>query len=635
MKKRTIIIIIAIILFIIILSNISKKQPPSIIENKSPSNISIQPPPDTEYNPSEQTFNVKIIVDTKTNLGKISPLIYGTNSWIENTKFGFPTNPTGDKKLFYKSQISKFNQYFDLAKQTSFTILRIPGGLQANHDDFHDYIGPYEDRPQMKASGINQIVIPGIDEHLAVAKDIDSEIIYTVNYAQGPEAAADLVRSTGVKYYEIGNELNCGMKKGAPLIKKIAEDYARNVVKISDAMKAVDPTIKIGALDDCNKKLGTDWYDTVYSIAGEKFDFWIKHAYSPGSDGAVKGVTINDEKFSIKTTHNFKSSGTYEFEILAEGKKHFDNLPGFDLLIDGNKVGSVTINEFGGILKTEPSPKFYKISAQVTSGIHQVEIITHNSVENNAFLRVHPLISANNEVIDFRDDKKILGLITAGAITVGEAIQEEKELYHGKPIYMTEWNTVYSFDECSGILKDKKHLCNTNTNLREALNVADYYHMFLNKKEFVHEANFWLLWTEIGNMDVRGNQIVIHPSFYVNQLYSNNLRGNHIKTTVESPTYDVGYSTGITLGKVSKSLTINYISTVASLDKNILSIAIINKHPNKDSAIALEGVPKEGTLYQIYSPNLGDNQVSIEEKNINTNNLIIPRHSINIISYQI
>ncbi|MBS3095221.1 hypothetical protein J4231_00930 [Candidatus Woesearchaeota archaeon] len=598
-----------------------------------------------EYVPSKDVIKAKIAIDASKNLGKINPLIYGNNAWIENSKLNIPSFPVGDKQLFYNEQIKKFYAYFNIANEMNPSIIRIPGGLQSNHDNWRKYAGDFSKRPETSASGIKQIVVAGLDEHVNAANNIGAEIVYTVNYALGPDIAAELVKylqGKNVKYYEIGNELNCGMKKGNPLIKNVAEDYAKNLVKFSDAMKAVDPGIKIGAIDDCNK-LGKEWYDTVSLIAGNKFDFWSKHAYSPGADGNVRGVTINNAGVSLRTKHYFRDGGNYEFEMLAEGKKQFDKVPGFDVLIDSKKIGIIKIDEFSGLFKNEPEPKFYKINSHIQKGMHDFEIVSHESVENNVFLALHPVIRAvnngNEEPIDLRDDEKIANMVMAGALSVGKKLEEEKEFLHEKPVFVTEWNTIYSFDECSskGILKDRKIMCSRNNQLREALNMAEYYNVFINEKDIVNGANFWLLFTEIGNMDVSDGKIKINPSFYVSRLYSNNIRGEQIETAVESPSYKVGYDTGITMGIVSKSMNVPYVSAISTMDENGLSIGMINKDIDEDAKVIINlkniDISSNAVLYTLYSENLYDNELKISYMPIAIGpsfEIVLPRHSINV-----
>ena len=124
------------------------------------------------------------------------------------------------------------------------------------------------------------------------------------NYGTGTaEEAADWVRYAnvtkgyGVKYWEIGNENYGNGHYGAAWeadnhADKSPAEYANQVVAYADAMKAVDPTIKIGAVLTtpgnwpdgivAGGDAGT-WNQTVLSIAGPTIDFVILHWYPGGS----------------------------------------------------------------------------------------------------------------------------------------------------------------------------------------------------------------------------------------------------------------------------------------------------------------------------------------------------------------
>jgi hypothetical protein len=96
---------------------------------------------------------------------------------------------------------------------------------------------------------------------------------------------ANLEKRYGVKYFEIGNESYLDTYDGGSR----AEDYARDVVLFSRAMKAVDPSIKIGvngpvlrhAVGAYDEKAGTfaPWWKTVFEIAGGDIDFVSVHEY--------------------------------------------------------------------------------------------------------------------------------------------------------------------------------------------------------------------------------------------------------------------------------------------------------------------------------------------------------------------
>lgn len=84
---------------------------------------------------------------------------------------------------------------------------------------------------------------------------------------------ANVTKSYNVKYWEIGNETDYGPSYagGNPG----ATTYAADVVEFSRVMKAIDPTIKIGA----NGKGTTTWFTTVLANASAAIDFVSVHTY--------------------------------------------------------------------------------------------------------------------------------------------------------------------------------------------------------------------------------------------------------------------------------------------------------------------------------------------------------------------
>jgi hypothetical protein len=93
------------------------------------------------------------------------------------------------------------------------------------------------------------------DNFAAVAQGIHAKVFITVNYGSGtPQQAAawvtyaNVTKGYGFKYWELGNE-NYGtweMDNNSPAHDPV--EYATRFVQYYNAMKAVDPTIKIGAV---------------------------------------------------------------------------------------------------------------------------------------------------------------------------------------------------------------------------------------------------------------------------------------------------------------------------------------------------------------------------------------------------
>lgn len=174
--------------------------------------------------------------------------------------------------------------------------VRYPGGSFA--DIYHWQSGAAE------AGGY---VAPntGFDAFMGTVRAAGAQPIITANYGSGtPQEAAAWVRYAnvtkgyGVKYWEVGNEVygNGEYSNGSGWeydthSSHSATTYANNLVQYVSAMKAVDPSIKIGAVlttpggwPDSIVGPGDsmDWNHTVLSIAGSKIDFAIVHTY-PGS----------------------------------------------------------------------------------------------------------------------------------------------------------------------------------------------------------------------------------------------------------------------------------------------------------------------------------------------------------------
>jgi hypothetical protein len=135
------------------------------------------------------------------------------------------------------------------------------------------------------------------------------------NYGTGtPAEAADWVRYAnvtkgyGAKYWTIGNENYGNGHYGANWeadnhADKSPTEYANEVVAYADAMKAVDPTIKVGAVLTTPANWpdalvgGGDadsWNVTVLKVAGPKIDFVDLHWY-PGGASAAESLTKSDQ----------------------------------------------------------------------------------------------------------------------------------------------------------------------------------------------------------------------------------------------------------------------------------------------------------------------------------------------------
>ncbi|MGW2701665.1 LPXTG cell wall anchor domain-containing protein [Streptomyces sp. NPDC001340] len=222
---------------------------------------------------------VDITVDAGTSLGTVPSTAVGLNTAVYDPNM----NDAAASSLMKAAGVRQ---------------LRFPGG---------SYADAYHWKTHTLTDG--GYIAPGtdFDHFMATAKRVGAQPIITANYGSGtPQEAADWVKYAnvdkhyGVKYWEIGNEISGNGYYGSKWevdnhADKSPRAYANNLVAYAKAMKAVDPTVKIGAVlntpgswPDGVKASGddADWNNTVLSIAGKSIDFVIIHWY-PGGTGTA------------------------------------------------------------------------------------------------------------------------------------------------------------------------------------------------------------------------------------------------------------------------------------------------------------------------------------------------------------
>jgi hypothetical protein len=216
-----------------------------------------------------------------------------------NARAGLATVPAtalGVNDAIWDAQLGT-NAVADLLGAAGVKMVRYPGGSYADiyHWETHTAPGGY--------------VAPNtdFDTFMAAVKRTGAEPMIIANYGTGTadEAAgwvryANVTKKYGAKYWAIGNENYGNGHYGASWeaddhADKSPTAYANEVVAYSTAMKAVDPTIKVGAVltmpanwPDGITASGDsyDWNRTVLSIAGPSIDFVDVHWYPGGSTAA-------------------------------------------------------------------------------------------------------------------------------------------------------------------------------------------------------------------------------------------------------------------------------------------------------------------------------------------------------------
>ncbi|WP_236601901.1 cellulose-binding protein [Ktedonobacter sp. SOSP1-52] len=243
------------------------------------------------------TPTVQVTVDTHHTLATIPETALGTNAAVWDGHLldqGVP----------------------DLLHNAGVKVIRYPGG--STSDVYHWQSNTTE--PNQGYANPNNT----FDAFMNVAQATGAQPMITVDYGAGtPQEAADWVQyankggvgytgpvptytggsstghTYGIKYWEIGNELYGNGTFGAnweyDLHEKGPVAYANNALQFIQAMKAVDPSIKIGIVltspgdwpdSVAAPGLSTDWNNTVLSILGKQIDFADVHWYAqnPGNE---------------------------------------------------------------------------------------------------------------------------------------------------------------------------------------------------------------------------------------------------------------------------------------------------------------------------------------------------------------
>lgn len=192
----------------------------------------------------------------------------------------------------------------DLLKAAGVQMRRYPGGSYADIYHWADHTAP------------GGYVAPNteFDTFMAGVRRTGAQPMIIANYGTGtPAEAADWVRYAnvtkqyGIKHWTIGNENYGNGHYGSAWEAddhpdKSPNGYANEVVAFADAMKAVDPTIKVGAVltipanwPDAIVADGDagSWNQVVLSVAGPKIDFVDLHWY-PGGGSATESLAKTD-----------------------------------------------------------------------------------------------------------------------------------------------------------------------------------------------------------------------------------------------------------------------------------------------------------------------------------------------------
>jgi hypothetical protein len=214
-------------------------------------------------------------VDPAIALGPISPYLYGTN---------------------YGPMHAVTLEMMPLVEQAGFSVLRFPGGAWTDGVDIKNF---------------------QIDQFMAFCEQVGAIPTISVRLLDGkPEIAAELVRYTnitkkyGVVYWSIGNEPSIYTQLKQANYDYTTENLNRDWRPIAEAMKAVDPTIKLigpeihqwnDSYETTPKdSAGRDWMTEFLKVNGDLLDVVSVHRYpmySPNNPVTAQSLRENTRRW--------------------------------------------------------------------------------------------------------------------------------------------------------------------------------------------------------------------------------------------------------------------------------------------------------------------------------------------------
>ncbi|GIE36554.1 alpha-L-arabinofuranosidase [Actinoplanes italicus] len=252
-------------------------------------------PPSAGVSATAAPAETRVDIDVRAGLAGVGDVAVGVNHAIWDSQLGTPA-------------------VADLLGDAGVTMVRYPGGSYADIYHWRDHTAP------------GGYVAPDtdFDTFMAGARRTGAQPMIIANYGTGTaQEAADWVRYAnvtkgyGAKYWTIGNENYGNGHYGSAWeaddhADKSPKEYASHVVAYSQAMKAVDPTIKVGAVltmpgnwPDAIVGSGDQgsWNQEVLTRAGAAIDFVDVHWYPGGSapaDALDRTAHIQDAVYLLK-----------------------------------------------------------------------------------------------------------------------------------------------------------------------------------------------------------------------------------------------------------------------------------------------------------------------------------------------
>ena len=251
---------------------------------------------------ASEPSSATITINTDTVIGPVNRHILGHNLEAADSFGIFGKNHNYDPSrtgsgIYNPAEDRLSPKVIAYTRQLGASIMRYPGGCLTHNFDWRKTIGPRQDRPDFTF---------GLNEFLRFCRATGANPLINVStYATGPVEAAQLVeylnapateehpwamrrhadgheQPWAVTWFEIGNESDHGTHDLTHYTKHTPESYVAFFNQAVAGMKAIDPTIKIGAHLATGKEPGHPWDLVVLKGVKDTADYIAVHTYYVG-----------------------------------------------------------------------------------------------------------------------------------------------------------------------------------------------------------------------------------------------------------------------------------------------------------------------------------------------------------------
>jgi alpha-L-arabinofuranosidase len=320
-----------------------------------------------------QAQSATVTIDLSRETGRLNPLLFGHNIEAGDPQFifGDSSNPIPGQTgtgVWNPKTGQPVAAVLENGKGLGVKLLRFPGGCLVHNYRWKETIGPVENRPNFTF---------GVDEFLAFCHMMGAEPLMNISdYAASPQDAADLVEYLNspadaghpwgkkradnghaapyhLRWFEMGNETDHGNHSMRPSAQWLPTEYASWFLECAGKMRAVDPSIQLGALTGTGTGPDDPWNKILLEKAGSQIDFVIVHTYAVG--------LMNDT--SLPTDRLMRAA-------MAQGEQFEYWLRKYNELIRGitGRVIPLAITEYNAMYVQEnPVPFRFSLAAALFS----------------------------------------------------------------------------------------------------------------------------------------------------------------------------------------------------------------------------------------------------------------------------